>query len=245
MSEGASPKEFLRLLYRLREKEAARSAAYPETSRLTADRHPEELAALRRWQSDRLRKTYADFLTDPNYRSACEFFLDELYAPKDFSQRDRDTERLYDILSRYLPETALSLLLGAITLNQLTNQLDQDLLDALIEIQAQFDPIPVDEYAEAYRKCDNYQDRTYQIELLVSLLRQAAAGARSRITQFSLKLAKTPAYRLGWQDLYRFLEDGVSACKPMPDVDRFVGSIRDRELSILERIYANDPHPFA
>jgi hypothetical protein len=44
-----------------------------------------QLALLRAWQSQRLRRTYADLLDDPRYRPACLFFLNDIYAARDFS----------------------------------------------------------------------------------------------------------------------------------------------------------------
>src|SRR5512135_1835698 len=61
--------------------------------------HP-QLAMLREWQADRLARTYADLLADPHYHPACEFFLSDIYAPRDFSQRDHDLERIHKFLSR-------------------------------------------------------------------------------------------------------------------------------------------------
>jgi hypothetical protein len=238
MSNGASPKDFIQLLYRLQKQEAARLIAHPSSSERSF-----ELDILKRWQSDRLRKTYADFLEDPQYRPACEFFLTELYAPQDFSQRDQDAERLYAVLRRYLPESALTLLLGAITLNHLTDKLDLELLDALLDDQVELQTLTVEQYAKAYRKCDNFDERRSQIELLVALLRQAALGGRSLLFQIALRLAKAPAVRLGWQDLYQFLEIGAAACKPIPDVDYFVSSIQTREMTILDRMATNHPLP--
>ncbi len=48
-----------------------------------------ELSLLRRWQSARLARTYADLLQNARYRPAAEFFLDELYGNGDLGQRDR------------------------------------------------------------------------------------------------------------------------------------------------------------
>ena len=49
-----------------------------------------QLFLLREWQTNRLKKTYANFYNDPQYLLAIEFFLNDIYSPRDFSQRDLD-----------------------------------------------------------------------------------------------------------------------------------------------------------
>ena len=70
--------------------------------------YPRSLAMLRAWQANRLAHTYADLLADPHDRPACEFFLSDIYAPRDFSQRDHDLERIHTFLSRVLPAATSS-----------------------------------------------------------------------------------------------------------------------------------------
>ena len=72
------------------------------------------LALLRLWQSQRLAQTYADLLADPRSSPALRFFLSDLYAPRDFSQRDHDVERIYAFLSRVMPAQTLQLLTDVI-----------------------------------------------------------------------------------------------------------------------------------
>ena len=50
--------------------------------------------AVKRFQSQRLARTYADLLASERYRESCEFFLEELYGPKDFEQRDQEVQRV-------------------------------------------------------------------------------------------------------------------------------------------------------
>jgi hypothetical protein len=201
---------------------------------------PPRLVELRRWQSERLRRTYADLLADPQYHLACEFFLTDLYSARDFSQRDYDAQRLHEILSAYLPEKMLRLLTETIALNRLSAHLDQKLADVL-ETEPELN---AEAYARGYRVCDNYAERRRQIEMLANLLREAATGARGPVFAISLRLARTPAQRAGWLDLYEFLERGYTACKPMRNVDYFVNTIYSREMEILDRIFAGAANPF-
>lgn len=236
--EKIAPIEFIQLLRELQHREEARRKA---ANGVTLD---PKLVLLRRWQSERLARTYADLLADEQYRAACLFFLSDIYSPRDFSQRDQDAEHLYNLLSRFLPAAMLTLLADAIRINQLTNQLDRALLKVLVEDLAMTDAITPQLYAQAYRLCDNYSERREQIELLVKILREAATGARNPIFAVSLRLARAPARRAGWDELYDFLKRGYAACKPMRNVDYFVATIYQREMDLLDRIYAGDPEPF-
>jgi len=92
-----------------------------------------QLALLRAWQAGRLAQTYADLLADPRYSPACRFFLSDIYAPRDLSQRDQDIGRLYTLLLRVMPAQTLQLLVEVVELNNLTNALDDRLLRVLVD----------------------------------------------------------------------------------------------------------------
>lgn len=238
MPEIVSPKEFIRLLNELQHHEEAQRRNIGDSAL------DPQLALLRQWQAERLARTYADLLDDKQYRSACQFFLSDIYSPRDFSQRDQDAEHLYSLLSRFLPQAMLTLLADAIRINQLTDQLDRALLLELENNIALTDTLTPQLYAQAYRQCDNYDQRREQIELIAKILREAAQGARNPIFAASLRLVRRPAQRAGWNEVYDFLERGYLACKPMRDVKYFVKTIQDRETIILDQIFAGEPEPF-
>jgi hypothetical protein len=198
------------------------------------------LALLRQWQSERLARTYADFLADERYRPACQFFLSEVYAPRDFSQRDHDIDHLYKLLSRLLPDSALRLLVDTIKLNNMTRALDNTLLSVLVERLGVTDSLSSQQYAQAYRMCDNYQERVDQIELVTSLIRQLDSGARLPLASLVLRAAGGPAHRAGWGEPYDLLMHGYAAFKRMPDVKPFVHAVEQRERRILDRVFAGD-----
>ena len=49
---------------------------------------------LQHWQCERLLVTHDDLAQQKRYQKAMAFFVDELYGPKDFSQRDADLVRV-------------------------------------------------------------------------------------------------------------------------------------------------------
>lgn len=203
-----------------------------------------QLSLLRRWQVERLRSTYADMMESKRYRPACEFFLNEIYAPRDFGQRDQDFINLYDLARRFIPEHFLDLFKALLELNTMTHALDQRLLEALVGPLGVTDEITPALYSEAYRICDNYDDRKHQIELLAAVIHDVGAGARDPLVGPTLQLAHIPAKLGGWNEIYDFTMHGYQAFHAMRQPGLFASAIEKREMMILDRIFAGDNDPF-
>lgn len=239
MNGDPKPPDAARLLRDLQHDEALRHQT------IAASQLDPALALLRTWQSERLARTYADLLTDKHYRPACLFFLSDLYAPRDFSQRDHDAERIHTFLARVVPAPMLQLLTEVITLNALTTDLDRRLVDVLVRQLGVTDNLTALQYAEGYRRCDNFAERARQIDLLVEVVRQVSEGARMPGVGLALKIARGPARRAGWVEVFDFLERGYGAFKQIREAAAFAGTIAQRERRLLDRIFAGDPDPFA
>jgi hypothetical protein len=203
-----------------------------------------DLARLRAWQTERFSKTYADLLADPEYGAAGRFFLSDIYAPRDFSQRDYDFERLHALLARVLPSSYLKPLQDALEMNRLANELDQTLVRVLVDRMGITGEILPQDYAEAYRICDNYELRRYQIQQSLRVIREVGEGARLPLAGVTLRLARKPAQAAGWVELYDFLMRGYEAFRRMKNVETFTTIVERREMTILDRIYAGENDPF-
>jgi hypothetical protein len=204
-----------------------------------------QMALLRTWQSQRLARTYADLLADPRYRRACQFFLNDLYAPRDFSQRDHDILQMYDFMQRVFSEALIRPLKLTVEVNLLTEALDERLLDVLVNQLGLTEAITEQLYAEAYRRCDNYADRVRQIDLVYKIGQELDGIVQMPLTAAALTLAKVPARQAGYVELADFIERGYSAFKHMRGADHFLKTVRQRERRILDRIYGEEPEPFA
>ncbi len=207
------------------------------------------IATLSVWQSHRLARTYADLLADPAFSQGCHFFLEDLYAAKDFSQRDHDGQRIYQFMNRFLPEAALTPLALALELSLLTQELDMALAEAMSEHLGVSDHFTQAQYEEGYRLCHNYDERVRQIELITEEGRHLERVRRLPFISTTLRAARGPAQRLGWHDMQAFLERGYQAWKSMKDPGAFLATISSRELAILDRIYgkagaAPEANPF-
>lgn len=185
---------------------------------------------LKTWQTERLAQTYADLLASRRYRDAANFFLEELYGPKDFAQRDADVARIVPTLTRMLPAFALEAIADAIELDALSERLDAEMADAL---HAEGGGLDEAGYARAYRATSSRSDRMRQIELageigaaLNNLVRVPLIGA-------ALTMMQGPARLAGLEELHRFLVRGFTAFKKMGDASEFLDTIRTRETVLM------------
>lgn len=212
-----------------------RSAAYANPAGKAA------AMRLKAWQSDRLARTYPDLLASARYRDAALFFLNELYGPKDFSQRDDDVERILPKLTALLPAAALSAIADAVELDELSEVLDQRVLHA----HGLDTAITETSYAAAYRAGSECAARARQIALTQQICTAVDKLTHIPMMLTTLKLMRAPAKLAGLFELQRFLEVGFSTFKGMKGADEFIGIILRRETRLMERLLADTPDPFA
>lgn len=205
---------------------------------------PPQMSLLYTWQSKRLARTHADLLVHKQYAPAARFFLSDVYAPQDFTQRDYDIERMYAFMLKFLPASLLKPLSRAIELNSMTLDLDNALLDVLTNQLDVTTKISEAQYAEAYRICDNYNDRVTQIDMIVEIGTDLSRIAHLPLIAFTIRMARKPAHKAGWHEMQNFLERGLSAFKHMKSPRKFLEIIAEREQKILDQIYQNHPDPF-
>jgi hypothetical protein len=199
---------------------------------------------LRTWQSNRLARTYADLFQQPRYRLAGMFFLNDIYAARDFTQRDHDIEQMYAFMHRFIPDVFLRPLSMTVELNSLTAKLDQQLIDAMVNQLGLTDTITEELYAEGYRVCDNYDERFHQIKLVCEIGDYLDKVVKSPFAGSLLRISKAPARQAGWGELVEFLEAGYVAFRRLHGAASFLDTIRSRELGILNRIFEGDADPF-
>lgn len=193
---------------------------------------------LREWQSERLAHTHADLLADRRFGPACRFFLSDVYAARDFSQRDHDIERMYSSMRLVLPSAMARALELVVELNALTHDLDEELLGVLVDELGMTDALTPEQYAEAYRRCDNRDERERQIDLVVAVGKEIDGLIRKPAVGLALRLARVPARLAGWHEMQDFFERGFDAFKKMEGADEFLRIVADRERRILDEIYA-------
>jgi hypothetical protein len=225
MDPGAAMKQHLEELRRLR-------GSPSET--------PPRLAEVKRFQSERLARSYTDVAAQPRYRAATSFFLEDLYGPKDFSRRDASMLRILPAMTRMLPASAVETATLAVELEALSEHLDHRVAAALAD-----GPIDDASYADAYRKASTPEERTHQIDLIVAVGERLDAVVKLPLIMASLRIMRRPARLAGLQDLQTFLEHGFEAFRAMDGAKAFLDLIRGREMQVLNRLFSGEPHPFS
>jgi hypothetical protein len=239
MSDKINPLDAARLLKQMQRGEENRH------QRVAGGALDPRLKILRTWQTARLTRSYTDLLESPRFAPACRFFLTDIYAPRDFSQRDHDIQRLYDFMAKFLPGKVIHTLGVTIELYNLTNELDEELATVLFEQLGVKDTITGELYAEAYRICDNYEVRKQQIDTIVQVGQGVDKLVGIPFIGTTLRLARGPAHKAGWYELQDFLERGFDAFKKMRGADHFLKTIQERETRVLNQIFAGEKDPFA
>jgi hypothetical protein len=221
-----------------------RLSASLERARLTrvaADR-PEAWHTLRRrvkaWQAERLAQTHPDLLSHPRYRDAANFFLEELYGPRDLGQRDADVARIIPTLTRMLPASALQAIADAIELDALTESLDAAITDSL---HARGGGLDEAGYTEAYRNSSTRAERLRQIQLADEIGHALNSLVHVPLIGAALSMMHGPAKLAGLETLHHFLASGFQAFKKMRDAREFLDTIRTRETAVMESLFATAP----
>ena len=206
---------------------------------LAADaQHKKRWVALKQWQIQRLRTTYADLLANPRYKEAAEFFLEELYGAKDVDQRDTEAQKVAPKLATLLPARAVDALLLAVQLEEMAERFDIE-MSRTIEL-----PITEENYAEGYRATGTEAERVRQIELADRIGKALEKLAKVPMLSTMLHMMKAPAAIWGLSHLHRFLQRGFDAFVGMRGAREFLEKTNRRELAINERLFASDPEPF-
>lgn len=201
------------------------------------------LNKLSEWQSKRLKHSHEDLYSSKNYHEGLNFLFTDLYSAEDFSQRDKDLERIFPKMVKYLPKSVLETVCLLVELNLLTQMLDQKLAHNLFEV-LEHSQINEENYCEAYRNCNNQSERAKQIALISDLGSKLDKYARSSLISFTLRITEGPADMAGLKDLHQFLNKGFSAFHHMKAVKQLMGTITERETTSLNNIFAGQAKPF-
>ena len=200
---------------------------------------------LRAWQAARFERTYPDLMASDRYRPAAQFFLSDLYGPKDFSGRDEELERFLPALTKVLPASAIHTLAVGLELDLLSESLDNAMVQALLAAgQTAEADISDAAYARAYRACASRRAREAQIALIMQIGDAIEMLTRMPLLRPAIAVIKGPACAAGMRELHGFLDRGFRAFRQMHGAAEFLALIRARESLILARLFAKHRAPF-
>lgn len=193
------------------------------------------VVALKAYQHARFARSHADLLADPRYAAAARFFLDDLYGPQDFAERDAQFARIVPALVRLFPAEVVATVDALAELHALTESLDSRMARALPG-----EPIDPPGYHRAWQATGRPDDRVRQIDLVVAVGRQLEHYTRNRLLRHSLRLMRGPARAAGLGSLQAFLERGFDTFGAMSGIGSaaaFLGLIEDRERDLLRALF--------
>lgn len=218
------------------------AACIAEARQLRAERaddpRAEDYPRLKEYQAARLAHSYADLLASERYRPAAEFFLSDLYGPKDFRTRDEELARVVPVMVRVLPARALQTLLDAVKMDTLSESLDTAMVLALRKA-GKSKSIDWPAYVAAYRTCGRRKDRELQITLIDHIGKTLDRLTRMPLIRVSLKLMSGPAHLAGLGALHDFLQRGFDAFSHMKGADEFLAIVIERETALMRELFAN------
>lgn len=189
--------------------------------------------ALKAYQQRRFSHTYADLLSTARYAGAARFFLDELYGPSDFSQRDAQFARVVPALVRLFPQDVVDTVATLAELHALSEQLDSQMAAKLAgeEVDARA-------YLGAWHATGRRAEREAQIALTLSVGQSLDELTRKPLLRHSLRMMRGPARAAGLSALQEFLESGFDTFLAMRGAKEFLSTVSTREHRLFAALFA-------
>ncbi len=192
--------------------------------------------AVKAYQQRRFARTYADLLANPRYEAATRFFLQELYGPGDYRQRDAQFARVIPTLTRLFPDDVIDTVAQLAQLHALSERLDTRLAE-----QLNSPALDGPAYARAWRACGEPAARRRQIELTLAVGHALDRLTRKPLLRQSLRLMRGPAQVAGLAALQGFLESGFDTFRAMRGASEFLTVVQQREDALATGLFRSDP----
>lgn len=193
--------------------------------------------AIKVYQHTRFTHTYADLLQQPRYASAARFFLEELYGPKDFGQRDAQFARIVPGLVRLFPDELVETVRSLARLHALSERLDTAMGAALPNDGPSVTSLA---YGRAWRTVGTPADRERQIALMMEVGAALDRYTRNPLLRHSLRMMRKPAQVAGVGVLQTFLERGFDTFRDLRGAGDFLSTIASRERDLAARLFSGD-----
>ncbi len=189
--------------------------------------------SLKRYQHRRFAKSYADLLVSPRYGPASRFFLEELYGPSDFSQRDAQFARVVPAIVRLFSEDIIDTVRTLAELHALSETLDSETASHLVDSQ-----VDAPAYIRAWQLTGRAAQRERQIVLTLAVGESLDRLTRNPLVRHSLRMMRGPARAAGLGELQGFLETGFDTFKAMRGAQEFLRDIGTRERALARTLFA-------
>jgi hypothetical protein len=194
-----------------------------------------KVCAIKAYQQQRFRHTYADLLRSERHGAACRFFLDELYGPDDFSQRDAQFARVVPALVRLFPKEIVDTVASLAELHALSERLDTEMGRRIAQPE-----VDAASYVGAWQATGLDIQRNAQIDLTLGVARSLDSLTRKPLLRNGLRLMRPAARAAGLGELQRFLERGFDTFRAMNGSSEFVKIVERRERALAAALFDAD-----
>jgi hypothetical protein len=193
---------------------------------------------LQDFQVKQLKRNFSDLYTSQEYGQLCEFFAQDIYAPRDFEERNRSFEQISSYFRNTLGERLFHGLIRLLDLYEMSDAMD-DLMVVTLEKMGVRKNITQEQYDEAYYRCNNYDERIEQLDLIVECFHFTHNLCQYRFIGMILKTARMTSHLFSSSkdSIVDMLERGYQALRPVKNIKPFTDTIYERELKRLNRIY--------
>jgi hypothetical protein len=189
-------------------------------------------------QSRRFSGTYADALGTRPYAAAVQFFLDELYGDKDFSQRDAQFARIAGAIEKLFPAQVAETAVSLAQLHAMTEELDHAMAIAWIALPPGLSQ--AESYVQAWRTVGRRADRQAQLQAVLALGEEMVRLTRMPGLRTMLRMMRGPASAAGLGALQRFLEAGFDTFAALArggHASGFLRMVTDREQALIACLF--------
>jgi hypothetical protein len=202
--------------------------------RRAAPRLSASVEHVKHYQQRRFSHTYSDLLGSPRYGAAARFFLDELYGPRDFTQRDEQFGRVVPALVRLFPQEIVDTVGALAELHAMS-----EALDTLMGIHTNAEePLDGVAYIKAWQATGSAAQRQQQITLTLEVGQALDRLTRNALIRNSMRMMRVPARAAGLGELQKFLEAGFETFRAMHGADEFLSTVRRREQQLNAALFA-------
>jgi len=187
---------------------------------------------IKQYQAQRFRRSYADLLASERHAAAARFFLDELYGPRDFSERDAQFARVVPALVRLFPQEIVATVDTLAQLHALSEALDTQMGASLGDRE-----VDAARYAAAWQESGDAAARERQVTLTLAVGQALDRLTRKPMLRGTLHLMRGPARAAGLAALQQFLEAGFDTFAAMRGAETFLATIGGRERTLSAALF--------
>ena len=208
------------------------------------------VSEIKAFQAQRFNGTYFDLLHTPQYQPATQFFLEELYSEKDYSQRDAQFSRIAGTLERMFPRQVVQTAVSLAQLHSLTEDLDLAMAQSWLNSSANTTKTAadIDHYIKAWHTVGRRSDRDAQLSGALRVGQELVTLTRTPGLRMALKMMRKPATLAGMAALQRFLESGFDTFAAMtpkkpskngqPEGPAFfLETVKKREAALIDQLF--------